>query len=440
MTPPSSLSAVALSFNTTKDEDSTDSHSQDAFKEAPSPSVASLSFTSLKDAEPTDSNSHVGVVEETPSPSATSVSFATLKEADSTDSNSKDDGVKKAHAPPQVAVEAATDVQCSIPPAASIQGALNSSSLLSLPPEKASMTSFPPGCPVLHVDTTASPPVVTMRKVESVSVDLSSFAFSYHVTSNTGGDDAIIAPESQLQWTPSCNVWAYVTSETGPAWKPCIVLTGYQPTPQSVPLFSLQEVGSTGSLFHGIPKEYVCYRHAGSMAPVSEEPSGMAPQGRTNVDGAQSAVRASGRRSVADTQEDSATLEPTDGDKRSSKRAKRSRELDDARSEDSTASSIETTGTNFPLKKRKISDDDQANGSTAYGNEKETPPREAISVKGRPRSSRPLPPAKECDKGVVETTDFIIPDNVFRPDMILGTLKSSVVQSTVHALVFDVLN
>jgi len=128
--------------------------------------------------------------------------------------------------------------------------------------EQAAITAYPPGCPVLHVDESETPPVVTVGEVDSVSFDVSSKDLLFRVTPNDAYTTAvapIVASESQLLFAPLCTVEATIRGISESTTKPAIVLTSYQPRPASEALYSLQEEES-GSLLHGLPKTCIKYR------------------------------------------------------------------------------------------------------------------------------------------------------------------------------------
>jgi hypothetical protein len=258
---------------------------------------------------------------------ATSFPVAVLvKLEDGVESDELNDNVStnqmKSSAGPQPAGEAASHrPQNVLAPAPS----LNESFLVAVPSEKAVLAPYPPGCPVLHINSNGIPPLVTFGVVQSVWIDLTSRLFVYRV-SPTGTGNTTLSAESQLQWAPSCRVWALLPSNPSNVtdqfvWKPCIVLTGYQPSPQSPPVFTLQVDGPsgtrTGSLFHGIEKQYTLYRPVDSGAPTGEELAvafvppvvnegpvqhapapGFVPQGRRPVVNETSASHASAERFV----------------------------------------------------------------------------------------------------------------------------------------------
>jgi hypothetical protein len=216
---------------------------------------------------------------ETSFPVAVSVKIEDGVESDERNGNVSTNEMKSS-AGPQMATEAASHSPQNVLPLAS---SLDESFLIGVPPEKAVLASYPPGCLVLHISTSDTPSLVTFGIVQSVLIDLMSRLFVYRVApTDTGTGYTFLSPESQLQWSPSCKVWAFVSPNGADqsVWKPCIVLTAYQPSPQSPPLFSLQndEPSGTGALFHGIPKHCIKYRPVNSESPNGEEPAvGVAP-------------------------------------------------------------------------------------------------------------------------------------------------------------------
>ena len=148
---------------------------------------------------------------------------------------------------------------------------MNQDNVMPLDNRHAAFTSYPPGCPVLHVDATRAPPVVTMGVVTSVSFDVSSKELFYHVAPiNVRTEDIIFALEDQLQFAPLCTVEADIDDGSGLTTKQAIVLTSYQPSSKSFALYSLQEDIPSGALFHGITKAYVKYRPVDAVEPNIE--------------------------------------------------------------------------------------------------------------------------------------------------------------------------
>jgi hypothetical protein len=155
--------------------------------------------------------------------------------------------------------------------------------------KQASLTSYPPGCPVLHVNASAIPPVVTIGQTQSVAFNMAARELQFCIIPAHGGE-AIVASESQLQYAPRCPVEATVNDDTGPTTRQASVLTSYQPSPTSVALYSVQEDGACGSIFHGIPKESIKYRPnvaAGIVPPAATAIAAVAAA-TTNVSGTSS--------------------------------------------------------------------------------------------------------------------------------------------------------
>jgi hypothetical protein len=138
--------------------------------------------------------------------------------------------------------------------------------------QQAAVTPYPPGCPVMHVDNTKKegPPVVTMGEVRSVSCNVTSKEFLYHVIRKRREGPAeapIIATEAQLSFAPFCAVEAKIYDASGSTKKSAVVLTSYQPLPTSEALYSIQEDCPRGALFHGIPKQSIKYRPVATTTP-----------------------------------------------------------------------------------------------------------------------------------------------------------------------------
>ncbi len=134
--------------------------------------------------------------------------------------------------------------------------------------KQASVTSYPPGCPVLHVNARITPPLVTVAIVKSVSFSVISNELQYCIVPAhaRGNDHMILASESQLQYAPRCPVEATVNDDSGPTTRQAFVLTSYQPYPDSVALYSLQDEGPSHSIFHGISKDLIKYRPSATSA------------------------------------------------------------------------------------------------------------------------------------------------------------------------------
>ena len=139
--------------------------------------------------------------------------------------------------------------------------------------KQASVTSYPPGCPVLHVNARITPPLVTVATVKSVSFSVISNELQYCIVPAhaRGSDHMILASESQLQYAPRCPVEATVNDDSGPTTRQAFVLTSYQPCPDSVALYSLQDEGPSGSIFHGISKDLIKYRPAATSASAATD-------------------------------------------------------------------------------------------------------------------------------------------------------------------------
>jgi len=155
---------------------------------------------------------------------------------------------------------------------------------------QASLTSYPRGCPVLHVNVTVMPPVITIGVVHSVSFNVASKELLFHVSAQNrmNAGDHILASEAQLQLAPLCKVEAEVNDGTGLTKKSATVLTSYQPTANSPALYSLREDGPSGSLFHGIPRESLRYQQIDSVAEPVGVVTGLlrnqpAPQARSAI-------------------------------------------------------------------------------------------------------------------------------------------------------------
>jgi hypothetical protein len=144
---------------------------------------------------------------------------------------------------------------------------INPASLIAFDEAQAAKTAFPPGCPVLHVNAVVDPPIVTIGIVHSVAYNVTSSELIYSVTPiNPSAGDHILTSEAQLQLTPRCKVQAQVNDGAGMKSVPAIVLTSYQPTPDSVALYSIQEDFPRGALFHGIPQKSIEYRPVATTA------------------------------------------------------------------------------------------------------------------------------------------------------------------------------
>jgi hypothetical protein len=138
--------------------------------------------------------------------------------------------------------------------------------LLEVPASKATLSDFPPGCPVLHTDTSVVPLVVSKGKVESVFVDLtpgSPRQYFYKISLGTE-KSSIISGEMQLQWAPHCPVWIQLLQEqeaSGMEWKSAIIRGSYQEMADADPQYSVQEVEPSTGLYHGVTKDCIHYRH-----------------------------------------------------------------------------------------------------------------------------------------------------------------------------------
>lgn len=136
--------------------------------------------------------------------------------------------------------------------------------LLAIPASKAVLAHFPPGCPVLHINTSVVPVTVSKGTVEAVFVDLTPGAYLHYFYRISLGYEGktIISGESQLQWAPQCPVWVHLIQETtGSAWKRARVSGSYQDNgPDADPKYSVQEVGPGTALFHGVLKDYIRFR------------------------------------------------------------------------------------------------------------------------------------------------------------------------------------
>lgn len=137
---------------------------------------------------------------------------------------------------------------------------------------QAALTTYPPGCSVLHVsnNTMAATPVITAGVVDSVAFNVTSKELVYSIKPrNAAIAEDILASEAQLQFAPPCKVQAEVNDDTGSKKILATVMTSYQSSPDAAPYYSLQEDGPSGSLFHGIRKENIKYRPAIATTPVS---------------------------------------------------------------------------------------------------------------------------------------------------------------------------
>ena len=155
---------------------------------------------------------------------------------------------------------------------ASAQHIPSTENLLELPPAKAMLAPFPPGCPVLYMDTKKDPLIVSKGVVGSVSIDLtpgSSRDFFYNIARRR--EPCVIATESHLQWAPSCRVWVKPPGTIpGQEWKAAVVRGSYQESATAPPLYSVQEVEPGTGLFHGVEKDSIQYRRRLSLPPRIE--------------------------------------------------------------------------------------------------------------------------------------------------------------------------
>lgn len=133
---------------------------------------------------------------------------------------------------------------------------------------QAAVTSYPPGCSVLHMSSSADLPVITMGTIDSVSFNVTSQELVYRLKPKERGD-FILASEQHLQFAPRCKVFAEVTDDTGTSKIEAIVLSSYQPDSESTPLYSLREDGPSGALFHGVPKTSIKFRPATAAVAIS---------------------------------------------------------------------------------------------------------------------------------------------------------------------------
>lgn len=134
---------------------------------------------------------------------------------------------------------------------------------------QAALTLYPPSCPVIHTDATKKPPAVTFGKVKSVSFNMASKEFLYHVTTTQGStENTILALENQLSFAPLCTVEIKISDESGSTTTSATVLTSYQPIPSSEVLYSLQK--DSGTVLHGISKDCIKYRNVHSSLNPSD--------------------------------------------------------------------------------------------------------------------------------------------------------------------------
>jgi hypothetical protein len=146
---------------------------------------------------------------------------------------------------------------------------------------QASLTSFPPGCSVLHVDSTKQPPSTTLGVVESVSFHVATKELLYKVVPQDlllTSKDSITALEAQLLFAPLCTVEVEFATEFETTTKVGTVLNCYHPKNAPEALYSIQE--DSGSLLHGISKAYVKYKpinYLASVEPSSERMSTPTP-------------------------------------------------------------------------------------------------------------------------------------------------------------------
>ncbi len=147
--------------------------------------------------------------------------------------------------------------------------------LLELPPAKATLTKFPPGSLVLYKNDTSMDDQIKRGLVESVSIDLSPEKSSKDYFYNVSFENkttTTIAGESQLQWAPSCPVWAKpIMRDPGLEWKSATVVGSYQDGSHSEPMYSIKVAGS-GALFHGVSGDCIRYRQSGSI-PATIQPN-----------------------------------------------------------------------------------------------------------------------------------------------------------------------
>jgi hypothetical protein len=147
--------------------------------------------------------------------------------------------------------------------------------LLELPPAKATLTKFPPGSLVLYKNDTSMDDQIKRGLVESVSIDLSPEKSSKDYFYNVSFENkttTTIAGESQLQWAPSCPVWAKpIMRDPGFEWKSATVVGSYQDGSHSEPMYSIKVAGS-GALFHGVSGDCIRYRQSESV-PATFQPN-----------------------------------------------------------------------------------------------------------------------------------------------------------------------
>jgi hypothetical protein len=155
--------------------------------------------------------------------------------------------------------------------------------------KQASLTTYPPGCSVLHVtpaeNRSGAIISLSLGVVQSVSFHVASKELLYHIVPEDRlavSKDPTIALENHLLFAPCCPVKVEITDAFGTTAKNGTVLTSYQPLPSSEALYSIQE--ESGSLLHGIWKKLIKYRppgeaqrtvevERGSSASETDEPS-----------------------------------------------------------------------------------------------------------------------------------------------------------------------
>ena len=139
--------------------------------------------------------------------------------------------------------------------------------------------SFLPDALVLYKNDTSMDDQIKRGLVESVSIDLSpeksSQDYFYNV-SFENGTTTTIAGESQLQWAPSCPVWAKpIMSDPELEWKSATVVGSYQDTCDSEPMYSIMVAGS-GALFHGVSGDCIRYKQSEGTIPATIQPTNTA--------------------------------------------------------------------------------------------------------------------------------------------------------------------
>jgi hypothetical protein len=140
----------------------------------------------------------------------------------------------------------------------------NDHDLLEVPPAKAVLAHFPPGCHVLFTNTRVVPLIVSRGKVASVFVDLSPSGtrdYCYKILLENQ-QNHVIAREAELQWAPQCPVWMKPLQDTqGCEWKQALIVGSYQAMgANTTPLYSVQGLETGNGLFHGLEKSNIRYR------------------------------------------------------------------------------------------------------------------------------------------------------------------------------------